>query len=287
MRLISPITPAEQILFSTVRVEGFKGQERWTGTGFIVVVYVEEGQFCPILVTNRHVINDADHLLFKLHVKEDSRSDVSSGKFENCDVAKGEIFYPDDPTVDLAAIPIANLLEQLEAKGTPAFFRAVGTDTFPSTDDWSQFDVLEDIVMVGCPNGLYDATSNFAIFRKGTTASSLSVDYEGRPEFLMDIACFGGSSGSPIFTYNPTTKYNRETKNFELGGRGLHFVGVLYAGPTYLHEGRVIMRTPIVNLRTTMHLGFAVKSTEVRKLINKVLTHFNLHEIPSPAKPAE
>jgi len=221
-----------------------------------------------------------------LHLKE-SKSDSPSGKFEYCDVAQGDIFYPDDESVDLAAIPIANLLEQLEIKGTPVFFRAIGTDTFPSDDDWGQFDVLEDIIMVGCPNGLYDSTNNFAIFRKGTTASSLAVDYEGRPDFLMDIACFGGSSGSPVFTYNVATKYNRETKQFELGGRGLRFVGVLYAGPTYLHEGKVIMRTPVVNLRTTMHLGFAVKSTEVRKLVDKVLAHFDLTERPQPVTPIE
>lgn len=241
-----------------------------------MVVNVGDDQIAPVLVTNRHVVNDAERLLFKLHVRENADVDHPSGKFEDCDVAQGITFYPDDATVDLAAFPIASILSQLEAKGTPVFFRGIGLDAFPTDAEWSEFDVLEDVVMVGCPNGLYDSTNNYAIFRKGCTASSLAVDYEGRSEFIVDIACFGGSSGSPIFTYNVATKFNRGTNQFELGGRGLKFAGVLYAGPTYMHEGQVIMRTPVVNLRTTMHLGFAVKSIEVRKLVQNVLDHFGL-----------
>lgn len=286
VKLITPVTPSEQVLYCTVRIEGSKGTERWTGTGFIIAIDVEDEKFAPILVTNRHVVNNAEHLVFKLHVCENVDCDLPSGKFEYCDVAGGDIFYPDDESIDLAAFPIASLLDQLEAKGTPVFFRGIGLDSFPSEAEWSEFDVLEDVVMVGCPNGLYDSTNNYAIFRKGSTASSLAVDYDGRPEFLVDIACFGGSSGSPIFTYNVATKFNRETKQFELGGRGMKFAGVLYAGPTYQHEGTVIMRTPVINLTTTMHLGFAIKSSEVRLLVQKVLDHFCLTVRQEHSEPA-
>jgi hypothetical protein len=282
-RVIDPVTPAEQLLYCAVRIEGRSEQSGWTGTGFIVTVDVGENKNSPILVTNRHVVEGATSLTFRLHRAADEHGERPSGKFDLCEVGKGDIFFPDDDSIDLAGIPIAGLFEQLKAKGTPAFYRAVGTDAFPSGEEWQDFDVLEDCIMVGCPNGLYDSTNNFAIFRKGCTASSLAVDYEGREEFLIDIACFGGSSGSPIFTYNPAIKFSREKKQFELGGRGLRFVGVLYAGPTYMHEGKVIMRTPVVNLRTTMHLGFAIKSTQVRGLIDKILRHFGLVEQASKA----
>lgn len=282
-RTITPVTPSEQLLYCVVRIEGISENERWTGTGFIISVEVDDGRNVPILITNRHVVNDAQHLLFRLHRSASDAAEQPSGEFELCDVAAGTIFYPEDNAIDLAAIPIAGILEQLNAKGTPAFYRAVGMDSFPTEQEWSEFDVLEDCIMVGCPNGLYDSTNNFAIFRKGCTASSLAVNYEGREEFVLDIACFGGSSGSPIFTYNVATKFNRETKRFELGGRGLRFVGVLYAGPTYLHEGKLIMRTPVVNLRTTMHLGFAIKSTEVRKLVAAILERYGLQEVARQA----
>src|SRR4030095_4497779 len=254
----------------------------WTGTGFIVSADVDGGKSVPLLVTNRHVIGDAESLTFKLH-RSNEVGDAPSGHFDLCDVAKARGYYPDDAGVDLAAIPIAGLFEQLKAQGTPAYYRAVGMDLFPDASDWKEFDRLEDCIIVGCPNGVYDSTNNFAIFRKGCTASSLAVNYEGREEFLMDIACFGGSSGSPIFTYNLATRFNRQSGNFELGGRALKFVGMLYAGPTYMHEGRVIMRTPIVNLRTTMHLGFAIKSSQVRQLVQEILKDNGLTEVSAVA----
>jgi len=53
--------------------------------------------------------------------------------------------------------------------------------------------------MVGYPIGLWDEKNNYPIFRKGITATHPANDYNGKSEFMIDAACFPGSSGSPVY----------------------------------------------------------------------------------------
>lgn len=53
--------------------------------------------------------------------------------------------------------------------------------------------------MVGYPIGLADARNNYPIFRKGYTAAHPAVDFNEDGIGLVDMACFPGSSGSPIY----------------------------------------------------------------------------------------
>ena len=52
--------------------------------------------------------------------------------------------------------------------------------------------------MVGNPNGLYDTTNNFSLFRTAKTTTHPAIDYNGKKKALLDIACLPGSSGSPV-----------------------------------------------------------------------------------------
>ncbi len=57
--------------------------------------------------------------------------------------------------------------------------------------------------MVGYPNGLWDKSHDPAdLLVRGITASHPEIDFCGKPELLVDIACFPGSSGSPVFVLN-------------------------------------------------------------------------------------
>jgi hypothetical protein len=47
------------------------------------------------------------------------------------------------------------------------------------------------------------------ILRRGVTATHPKINYLGRSEFLVDVAVYPGSSGSPIFLY--------EYKDIKLG----------------------------------------------------------------------
>ena len=58
--------------------------------------------------------------------------------------------------------------------------------------------MVEDVLMIGYPNGLWDTTHNMPIIRRGTIATDIKLDYNEKKEFVIDAACFPGSSGSPV-----------------------------------------------------------------------------------------
>ncbi|WDL97888.1 hypothetical protein [Alicyclobacillus sp. ALC3] len=81
--------------------------------------------------------------------------------------------------------------------------------------------------------------NNFPIFRHGSTATQPGVDYNGEPKFLIDMACFPGSNGSPVLLYNPGGYATREGFTFK---SRLYLIGVLYAGPMFTAEGVAVCR---------------------------------------------
>ena len=132
---------------------------------------------------------------------------------------------------------------------------------------------LEDIVMIGYPNGLWDSKNNMPIFRRGVTASHPRFDWNGRKEFLIDAACFPGSSGSPVLLYNEGS-YPRKSGGIALGSR-LYLLGILYAGPQHTVTGEIEI-VPIQTIRKAVsiatipnNLGMVIKSSELHVLDRK------------------
>ena len=125
---------------------------------------------------------------------------------------------------------------------------------------------IEDVYMIGYPNGLWDEAHNLPIARKGMTATNPVIDYNGKKEFLVDMAVFPGSSGSPVFLYNPnwfTTK-----KDIQVGGR-IYLLGVLYASPLFEVEGEIVVDNELeANDQRTysdipMNLGYVIRIEKV------------------------
>lgn len=56
--------------------------------------------------------------------------------------------------------------------------------------------------MIGYPNGLWDSVNNMPIVRRGTMATNISLNHNDKREFVIDAACFPGSSGSPVVLFN-------------------------------------------------------------------------------------
>lgn len=65
---------------------------------------------------------------------------------------------------------------------------------------------IEEALMIGYPFGLKSDNSTMPLIRHGIISTPLYFKYEGREEFLVDILCFKGSSGSPIFI-NKNNRY--------------------------------------------------------------------------------
>lgn len=273
---------AENLLYSTIRLIAFKNDvPTSTGTGFMFGFAQDGERHVPCIVTNKHVIEGADRIQARLHFASEGKP---NGALVNCDIFLGPtplpIWHP-DPRVDLCAIPFADIINQASSQGKQLFFRSLDLSIVPSQDEWQYFDALEEVLMIGCPNGLADEINNLPISRRGITATSLSKDYNGQPEFVVDMACFPGSSGSPIFLYDRNGYLDRKANSYMIGAQRLKLVGVLHSGPLITNKGQIILsHMPHVEVASMMHLGNAVKSSELRALDNVVRS---LNAVPQPS----
>jgi hypothetical protein len=127
---------------------------------------------------------------------------------------------------------------------------------------------MEKIVMIGYPNGIWDKQHNLPVFRSGVMATHYRYDWNGKPEFLIDAACFPGSSGSPVLVCDLGQVQTR--KGWNLGSSRIKLLGVLYAGPQHRVDGRVeIVPVPTVNQVVSVsnipnNLGIVIKARTLK-----------------------
>lgn len=256
---------AEQMIYSATRLTTFQDDAPVsTGTGFFYQVNLEDGRFSVLLVTNRHVLMGCNRVDLSLPIR--GEDGMPTGGFHGWQIQfVGEPIGHPNPQVDLVALSVTELHQVTPAgqKRYP-FYAALSRRAIPDEGSWTSFDAIEDVVMIGCPNGLFDATNNLPIMRRGITATHPGRNYQGKAEFMVDFACFPGSSGSPVFLYSTGATFNRGTGGFDLGKIRLYFLGVLYAGPTINQRGEIVLgKEPSISTSMMMHLGIVIKSTEL------------------------
>lgn len=276
------MTLAENLLYTTIKLIAFKGGvPTSTGTGFMFAFAQSGDQIVPCIVTNKHVVNGASMIRARLHFGKD---DKPTGEYVDCDfdISGGVPFWHPDPAIDLCAIPYADIIRQAESQGKTIFFRHIDMNLVPENGDWEYFDALEEVTMIGCPNGLADEVNNLPISRRGITATSLGIDYNGKPEFMVDMACFPGSSGSPIFLYDRNGYLDRKSNSYNIGAQRIKLVGILYSGPLISNDGRIVLaHTPRVEVASMMHLGNAIRSSELRVLDQMIRQAHNISIPPA------
>lgn len=262
------LSTAETLLHSTVKITSISNeQEISTGTAFYTIFNRTNNSMQPVLITNKHVVDGADKISIRCHIA-DPETYESTGELLDVTVALHDTLLPHpDNNVDLCAISIGSIIQQAMDQKTPIFYAPVTMDWIPNEEEWQYFDAIEDITMVGCPRGLTDEKNNFPIVRRGITATSPNKDYNGKKEFMVDMACFPGSSGSPIFLYNENGYLDRKTQAYHMGETRLKLLGILYGGPTLTNSGQIILKKGFeFEVSSMMHLGFAIKSTELKVL---------------------
>jgi hypothetical protein len=127
---------------------------------------------------------------------------------------------------------------------------------------------IEDVLMIGYPIGLWDESNNAPIFRRGITATHPRLRLNGKAEFMIDCACFPGSSGSPVLLANIGSYVDRDL-NVHMGSTRIHLLGILWGGPQHTAQGEiravpVPTATKIVSeARIPSNLGYCVRSSEL------------------------
>ena len=97
-------------------------------------------------------------------------------------------------------------------------------------------------------------------------ASDYKRDWNGKKEFLIDAACFPGSSGSPVLLFEIG---NYQTRNALVMGSRIKLLGVLYAGPQHTVQGDVIV-VPVATQQRAVavagipnNLGIIIKAEQL------------------------
>jgi len=278
------LSVSEQIAYSTVKIDvEYNDGTKGSGTGFFFSFPENDEKHIPLVITNKHVIRNSKTGYIHMTLANDEGSPLDQTykniKIENFE--KNWIFHPDDQ-IDLAAMPIAPLIEQADKSGIKLFYIPLNTSLIPSNEDLSQLGAVEDILMVGYPIGLWDEVNNYPIFRRGITATHPARKYNGRREFLIDAACFPGSSGSPVFLYNMGSYAGKEG-GVTIGSR-IKLLGILWGGPQYSPSGTLRAveiptgNTMVLEQYIPINLGYVVKSDAIldfKKILDDIIQKMN------------
>lgn len=272
---MSNLSMSEQLMYITVRIEcRYANGTSGTGTGFFFrfLEKKETGEHVPVVITNKHVVSGAvkGRLLFCLRKQDGSPDDSNHFAMYVDDFEKLWKMHP-DRDVDLCAMPIAPMVNLAKNMGKELFYVTFDAGTLPDRKLLDDVSALEDIIMVGYPNGIWDEKNNKPIFRKGITATDIRFDYNGKKEFVIDAACFPGSSGSPVMIFNQGM-YTDKHGNTYAGSSRARLLGVLYAGPQAVAQGEVrTIKIPTVDKniaisRIPNNLGYVIKAERILEL---------------------
>jgi len=270
--------PISQLTNSVVRLECISAKRETSyGSGFFFRFLENDDGWVPAIVTNRHVTKGAVSGVFHI-TRRASNGTPDFGNYEKIvtnSLQKLIIYHP-DPTVDLAVILLGPILSQWAHDPNRFFFVTLNRDNLANTDLLDSLTPMESVVMPGYPNGLWDEKHNMPIIRRGITATHAAVDLNGKPEFLIDAACFPGSSGSPVFLAD-IGSYTSNMGGLAIGNR-LALLGVLYAGPQFTSQGEVIRVVPtstdfIAISQSMMNLGYVIKAEKILDFEDEIARH--------------
>jgi hypothetical protein len=264
------LTPSEQLTHSTVRIEcRLADGSGSTGSGFFFQCLQDDQRHVPVIVTNKHVVAGTTRGKFSLTLRgPDGGPQLGQHLSIELDRFEQRWLPHPDADVDLTIMPIAPLLQQAQQQGRTFFFIALDKNLLMSNSELSDLSALEDVIMIGYPNGIWDAANNLPVVRRGVTATHPNVNYEGRREFMIDAACFPGSSGSPVFLYNVGGWADR-SGNMIIGGVRVKLLGTLYAGPQHTATGEIQIVAvpttdrPVAISRIPNNLGLVIKASRL------------------------
>lgn len=198
---------ANQHLLNTVRIlVRRKDGSHSVGTGFMHRFCETGDEAIQCVVTNRHVISESDscELVFRSRKLDAVDAPVIASTIRFEEGFEERWFKHPDERADLAVLPVSNEFRQMLGNGFTPLYKATQLSQLVTAETAAKLNAVEEILMVGYPNGLWDETNNLPIARRGITASPVSVGWNGRNEFLIDCSVYPGSSGSPIYLFSPS-----------------------------------------------------------------------------------
>lgn len=261
-------------MFTTVRIETKDtiGKE-WVATGFLFNYKKQENQYYTFLVTNKHVVKNKIEGTITFMKGKDKKPLLGRAiKVNIPDFANMWHVHP-NLDIDVAVGSFTPILESMQKNMLIPYYRTVPSDLIPSEETWKEIDAIEEIIFIGYPSGIWDSKYFLPLTRMGITATHPTIDYEGKPQFLIDASVFPGSSGSPVFLYDPRT---RPGKVGIIPPR-LFFLGILASFIHYNEENEVKTKTAtkrksVAYFTQIVDLGIVYKAKTILETIEDLLS---------------
>jgi hypothetical protein len=186
----------------------------------------------------------------------------------------GNLYSHTDPEIDLCGIDVTIPVGHLLGNGNQLRSMFLDAHWLPESVDKKNMRDIEQVLVVGYPRGLWDDHNNMPIARLGTTATHPLAHYQNKRNFLIDVAAFQGSSGSPVFSYE-APMFRQADGSFTPGTKA-QFIGVVWGVIESSVQGElkpveipsVQKHVPVVS--TSLNLAIALHAEEIRNLDEQI-----------------
>lgn len=260
------LTPSELLMFSTVRLSHLGVNSFQWGTGFLFELFHTATTSVPVIVTDRHVVETWDSCFFSFAGK------LANGApdYDNhipVDLQNFRGRWISHPEVDLAIIPIADILSGITRSNRGAYLTYLDQGLIPTPAELDELTPVEQVLTVGYPGMLWDNVHSLPVFHRGYTATPPYINFKGREEFLIDIATWPGASGSPVMLYSDSPWINR--KGVMAIGFRMKLLGVVYAVAVQDVKGNLVLQngptqvTGSTTLQVPANLGACTDASRI------------------------
>jgi len=264
----------KKLLFNTIRVDTvLEDGSEGSGTAFVFSHTTGSGVH-TFVVTNRHLVESVRSGGLVFTQKQHGQPALGERFQININDFSHAWFLHPDPDVDLAIIPLRPLEQAARDLGAELYYHAIDSHLVPDAAALRALDAMEEVIFIGYPSGVWDQVNLMPIMRRGTTATPMELNFEGRPEFLIDAAVYPGSSGSPVFVYQPDSLRQSQSG----GGKKFLFAGVVAAVFFREEANRLVSlpvppnnQQPMVMGSEMIDLGLVIKSEAVLTAIKAYL----------------
>jgi Trypsin-like peptidase domain len=277
------ISTENALTYSVVRIEA--NETKSCGTGFFYKIsFGHQGNLTKLYIaTNKHVIEGAETISFVITTAPSIEKPNKFGQFDdqkhesiNLSLGKGRYFEVVSDTVirhpnteiDLALIDVTVPVGQYLA--TTKLRMVYLDNTWLHSESDRPLRAIETVKVVGYPNGIWDAVNNSPIARTGSTATHPLAKLDGKSNFLVDAAVFGGSSGSPVFAFE-APMYLLPNGGYAPGTKA-SLVGILWGVVEKNTKGAFVMeripasmqQSPLI--KTSLNLGVAMHAAHLLEI---------------------
>ncbi len=226
--------------YAIVRLTGLTHDGKETiGTGFLYTHIFGENAI-DFLVTNAHCLTDLKQI--EITFSQETTDKNSETKSETVILLNFNWwFYHPDTKIDLCIFPTTYLLNESKNFGQKIYHKTFYKSNCITEEQLSLFGAVENVVVIGYPGGLYDSYNNKPIYKTGTTATSLALNYLGKREFLINSSAIVDSSGSPVLLSEKGLIQSKFMDQRAITpGEKYTLIGVLYSYLTQTLDGEII-----------------------------------------------